>query len=484
MCHNYKKHFSPGIIFVILLSMSNIYSQVDTLWTKTFGGDSYDLGYSVQQTLDEGYIITGYTSSFGAGNYDIWLIKTDAGGDTTWTKTFGGIFTDMGQAVQQTNDEGYIITGYTSSSGAGSFDALLIKTDSAGDTLWTKRLGSSGDDYAYSVQQTVDQGYIVTGITSSFGANNYDLWLVKIDASGDTLWTKMFGGSGIEAGYSVQQTADEGFIICGSTDSFGNGPQDLWLIKTDAAGDTVWTKTLGGDAFESGNTVRQTADNGYIICGCTDSFGAGDFDAWLIKTDANGDTLWTQTFGGSYADLGNSVRQTTDWGYVICGITDLSGYNERDIWLIKTDSSGDALWTKTFCQSGDDQGFDIQQTSDQGYIITGNFNHNLALIKTTADLNPVKTIDLNIPANFDLTQNFPNPFNPATTFKYFLPKSAEVTISIYDICGRLIELKTEKLNPGSYNYNFNGSGYSTGLYIYRMLTSSGFSAERKMLLLK
>ncbi|MDD2891182.1 MAG: hypothetical protein PHE49_11190, partial [bacterium] len=262
LCPIRNKQFVALLYFLILFS-SQTYG-IDT-FEKTYGGENNDYGYSVQSTSDSGYIIAGYTNSFGFGNVDVYLIKTDSLGDTLWTKTYGGTQNDYGYFAQQTNDNGYIIAGYTNSFGAGGVDVYLIKTDSSGDTLWTRTYGGVNQDYGRSMQQTKDSGYIITGYTNSFGAGGADVYLIKINSSGDTLWTKTFGGSGSDYGHSVQQTKDSGYIIAGYTNSFGTGLSDIYLIKTNSSGDILWTKTYGGSQNDCGYFVRQTQDDGYII---------------------------------------------------------------------------------------------------------------------------------------------------------------------------------------------------------------------------
>jgi hypothetical protein len=341
------------------------------LWEKTFGGSDWDVGNSVQQTSDGGFILVGTTLSFGAGEADVWLIKTDADGNKLWEKTFGGSDWDVGNSVQQTSDGGFILVGTTLSFGAGEADVWLIKTDADGNKLWEKTFGGSDRDVGNSVQQTSDGGFILVGETASFGAGEDDVWLIKTDADGNKLWEKTFGGSGWDDGWSVQQTSDGGFIIVGATASFGAGGFDVWLIKTDADGNKLWEKTFGGDNLDVGLSVQQTSDGGFIIVGETWSFGAGWADVWLIKTDADGNKLWEKTFGGSGWDEGSSVQQTSDGGFIIVGDTESFGAGEADVWLIKTDADGNKLWEKTFGGSSYDYGYSVQQTSDGGFIIVG-----------------------------------------------------------------------------------------------------------------
>jgi hypothetical protein len=308
------------------------------MWDKTFSGsDYYDVGFYVQQTNDGGYIITGYRD-----RRNVWLIKTDGNGKKIWDRTFGGKEYDWPYCVQQTNDGGYIITGFTESYGAGDHDVWLIKTNSNGNKLWDKTFGGTFEDNGRFVQQTSDGGYIIIGETWSYGAGLNDIWLIKTDSNGNKMWDKTFGGTiDRDEGFCVRQTSDNGYILIGNTDySFGAGSFDVWLIKTDSTGNKLWDKTFGGMSYDVGKCVEQTSDDGFIIVGYTWSFGAGEFDVWLIKTDSTGNKVWDNTYGGKVGDSGFCVQQTSDEGYIIVGETESFGAGYEDIWLIKTDKDG------------------------------------------------------------------------------------------------------------------------------------------------
>jgi hypothetical protein len=361
-------------------------------FSVTFGGINDDVGSSVRQTADGGYIITGRIS-YGIGGSDAWLIKTDASGNKVWDKTFGGPSSEWGNSVQQTSDGGYILAGMTTSYGAGLGDVWLVKTDASGNKVWDRTLGGANSEEAYSVQQTSDGGYAIAGRTECHYVDVYDVWLVKTDASGSRVWDETFGETDDDVGRSVQQTSDGGYILAGRTHSYGAGGSDVWLIRTDASGNEVWDTTFGGAYGDEGNSVQQTSDGGYVIAGSTKSYGAGDYDVWLIKTDASGNRVWDQTLGGLGSDGGNSVQQTSDGGFIIAGWTNSYGAGHGDVWVIKTDADGYKVWDKFFGGPGDDWGQSVQQTSDGGYIITGVFevsnqgNLDVWLIKTDADGN-------------------------------------------------------------------------------------------------
>jgi hypothetical protein len=360
-------------LFLCLFVTVAIADPGDTLWTRTYGGSLMDQGFFVQQTTDGGYVLVGMTQSFGGGGTDVYMVKTDVTGDTLWTRAYGDTLGEHGRCVQQTADGGYVVAGMTQSFGAGSDDFYLLKTDADGDTLWTRTYGGSESDIGYSVRQTSDGGYIMTGNTYSSGAGHSDVYLVKTDADGDTLWTRTYGGSEWDDARSIQQTSDSGYVVAGFTNSFGAGSYDIWLLKTDTNGDTLWSGVYGGSGEDQGYSVQQTTDGGYIIAGYTYSFGAGSADVYLVKTDADGAAVWTRTYGGSSIDKGYSVEHTSDGGYIVAGsFASFGGGRYPDLYVVKTDENGDSLWTRRYGSSFPvDDGECVQQTTDGGYIVTG-----------------------------------------------------------------------------------------------------------------
>jgi len=360
--------------------------SLEEAWNKTYGGLGNDLASEVQVSKDEGHVIIGVTESYGSGDGDAWLIKTDSEGNEEWNKTFGGPEYDNGKSVRETSDGGYIIAGRTESYGAGDSDVWLIKTDSEGNEEWNRAFGGPGIDSGWSVQGTRDGGYIITGSTESYGAGDLDVWLIKTDSEGNEEWNKTFGGLGTEYGNSVQETSNGGYIVTGDITSFSAGSTDLWLIKTDSEGNEVWNRTYGGPESDGGKSVQETFNGGYIVTGYTTSFGAGSTDLWLIKTDSKGQEVWNRTFGEPEQDMGplggelgydrgESVQETSNGGYIIAGYTTSYGAFPGDLWLIKTSSEGVLEWDMTTDRRETDEGVSVQETNDGEYIIAGDTTH-------------------------------------------------------------------------------------------------------------
>lgn len=439
-------------------------------WEKIYGGNFpyQSCGLSVKQTQDGGYIIAGGLDSLNRIAERVWsdvyLIKTDAQGDTLWSKRYGGggSAPEVGWSVQQTLDRGYIIAGYTYAFGPGApvySDVYLVKTNAQGDTLWTKHYGGADNDGGCSVQQTADGGYIIAGWTQSFSSPpSVDIYLIKTNSQGDTLWTRVYGGTINEAGYSVQQTQDGGYIIAGNYDSL-QIVERAYLIKTNAQGDTLWTRKYGAEYGGGwGSSVQQTPDGGYIIAGTCGPLW-GDYDVYLFKTNAQGDTLWTRKYGMSPdPDYGRSVDQTTDGGYIVVGSTDYIGTGV-DVYLVKTKANGDTLWTRRYDHWDWDEGYSVQQTQDGGFIISGftfdNNNEDVYLIKTDGNGNSAVAEKREYRGSLDVRLKvIPNPF--AAFAK--VPGQEKESFVLYDISGRRV---------GIYRGDRIGEGVSPGVYFLR-----------------
>ena len=337
---------------------------------KAIGGPASEEDSSLIQTSDGGYAIAGKTESSGAGQADVYVVKLDANGNLQWTKTIGGPKDDWGRSLIQTSDGGYAIAGFTSSFGAGQADVYLVKLDANGNLQWTKTIGGPESEGGYSLIQTSDGGYAIAGYTASFGAGQLDVYVVKLDANGNLQWTNTIGGPKGEEGHSLIQTSDGGYAIAGKTNSFGAGDYDVYVVKLDANGNLQWTKTIGGENEDWGSSLIQTADGGYAIAGYTVFLGAEPpFNVYFVKLDANGNLQWTKTIGGPHFDVGNSLIQTSDGGYAIAGDTGPPG--EWDIYVVKLDAKGNLQWTKTIGGPHFDVGNSLIQTSDGGYAIAG-----------------------------------------------------------------------------------------------------------------
>mgnify|MGYP000934265539 CR=1 FL=1 len=437
-------------------------SKGEAEWQKAFGGWNDDEAYSIQQTKDGGYIVTGSTGDFGSGKRDVYILKLNSKGETEWQKTFGGKYDDdVANLIQQTTDGGYIVAGWTSSPDFGGDDVYILKLDSKGwvdttppdvniispsdgavlggtieinleatddvelekvtlyidgnkikeytsgpytytwdsskasegahtitveavdktgnvgrksvtvimdkikDISWQKTFGGKDNDGASSIQQTTDGGYIVAGWTKSFGSGWKDVCILKLNSKGEIEWQKTFGAKDYDEANSIQQTADGGYIVAG--DKGG----DVYILKLNSKGEIEWQKTFGGDGFDIATSIQQTTDGGYIAAGWTESFGSGEYDAYVLKLNSKGEVEWQKTFGGKDYDEANSIQQTTDGGYIVAGWTKSFGSGGADVYILKLNSKGEVEWQKTFGGGDSDGAFSNLQTTDGGYIVAG-----------------------------------------------------------------------------------------------------------------
>ncbi len=345
--------------------------QPDREWNETYGGVHHDEAFAAIETNDTGYAIAGVTNSFGAGEHDFWLVKINSSGKMEWNMTYGNPYHDQAYSMVETTDGGYAIAGETAHGPTHSnMDFWLVKTDSSGNVQWNKTYGGTDDDHGEAVVQTTDGGYAIAGNTRSFGTGNFDLWLVKTDSSGNVEWNVTYGGPKYDTARSLIETSDGGYALVGFTESFGAGLRDVWLIRTNSTGGMLWNRTYGGPNHDNGDSLVETSDGGFAIAGTKD-YLTGNADFWLIKVNSSGYAMWNKTYGGTSDDLAYSVALCSDEEYAVAGLTSSFGAGNEDFWLIKTDSSGNMLWNRTDGGTNDDRLRSMLQTSDGGYALAG-----------------------------------------------------------------------------------------------------------------
>lgn len=363
-------------------------------WSRVMGGDSYEELKQVRQTADGGYIFCAMSLSSASGDVtgtskggnDYWIVKLDASGATTWDVLIGGSNNESPSAIVQTADGGYAVGGYSESSASGDVtgtlhgtnpDYWIVKLTSTGTITWNRLIGGIGEERLYALRQTADGGYIAAGFSTEGASGDvtgpisgsFDFWVVKLNSTGGIVWNRLIGGDGEDLAYAVQQTADGGYIVAGTSDSpaSGNisvsthGLVDYLVVKLDAAGNIVWNKMLGGTGDEQDSSdpevsIYQTADGGYIVGGTSNSSASGNVtgtnhglvDAWVVKLDASGAIVWNKLFGGNDVDLLVTIQQTFDGGFIFAGYTNssangtISGVNHggKDVWISKLDANG------------------------------------------------------------------------------------------------------------------------------------------------
>ena len=343
-------------------------------WAKTYGGPNNDEAKFILETPEGNYLVAGGTQSFGVGGEDAWILQLDAKGQVVWQKTYGGSDTEEAFSIQKTADpagQGYIVGGRARGLGTGGMDAWVVKMDGRGQVAWQEVLGGADWDYAAIVRQTREGGYIAAGATGSSGAGYSDVWVLKLDARGQVVWQKTYGGTEWDYAASLVQTPEGGYLVGGGTQSFGAGLMDAWVLKLDANGQVAWQKTYGEKREDRAYAVIPASDHGYIVAGSTASFGAGGMDAWVFKLDEKGRVIWQKTYGGQQEDRAYDIKPVGKRGYLLAGETQSYGAGGVDVWVLKLDLNGRVEWQRVYGGDKVERAYSIQETAAGGYVLAG-----------------------------------------------------------------------------------------------------------------
>ena len=357
-------------------------------WQESFGGRGSDGGNYTIEVSDGGYLMVGYTDAYGFGKNDVWLIKTDFTGEKEWSAVYGGNKDDYGWGVVETLDKGFVIVGETFSFGNGQSDIYLFKVDSSGNKIWDNTFGGLADDVGYSIANSNDGGYVVACKTKSYGKGGGDGMIVKFNSMGEKEWEKLFGGRGFDYFNSITKHSKNGYIVSGGTRSFSEGDSEAWVLYVNDNGYPIWQNTYGDNGEDGFNMVKQTTNDGYIAVGYSSSFFSnGMSDVFMVKIDSSGNKVWQNYYGGRAEDRGYAIWQCVDGGYIMAGETSSYGNGKNDIWLLKTNTIGIEKWNKTFGGNGVDIGRSIKQLPSGGFILSGtstisNLSFDAILINT------------------------------------------------------------------------------------------------------
>lgn len=355
------------IILLTIFNLSLTVSNAQIMFEKAYGANNAQRGISVFQTINEDYVIAGNSDSSDTGSADIFLTKITVSGDTIWTRKYGSTGNDFLSSMKPTANGGYIIAGYTNSIAGNGNDIMLLNIDKNGDLIWSKTFGGIGEDKGADVVQNSNEDFIITGTTGSYGAGGLDAYVLSADSTGNLLWFKSYGGSNDDAGNSIHLNSDGGYLIAGETKSFGSNT-DAYLIRVDNIGNKLWSKAIGGSNIDYAKSGIQTSDGGFIFTGTSESWGTNN--VYVVKTDSAGEIYWTKIIGGGDSDFGNCIIENNDSSFTITGQTSSFG-PDADVYLIKLSSSGSTDWTRVFGGVGLETGNCISQTADNGFVITG-----------------------------------------------------------------------------------------------------------------
>lgn len=530
-----------SFLLVVLLWVNG--SSAQPKFQRVYGGSGTFEGQSVVVTSDSSFVIAGHTTSSTTQKSNVLLMKLTSQGNVVWAKTFAVSQNDIVRYLAQTRDNGFVISGYASDQ-SGNTSPLLIKTNSSGDVQWSKTYSNSLPAYSFCAQELREGGYVIAGYGQSAG-NGWDGLVIKTDSSGNIQWQHFYGTAFTDGLDYVNELADGSFLVAGW--SYQSQTHDSWLLKIDETGNVAWSRTYGGDLDEDIQAAIPSRSGGFLAAGVTMSYGLGG-DILLFKTGNNGELVWAYAYGGYYLERAQaSMVENQDGTIVVIGVTASFGPTGNNIFFLRTDSLGSVLNFRVYGGSGEEDGRAVRRTPDGGYIVVGwsqsfkQNSHDIYVIKTDSDgvsgCNDLEESQLvtktrimvpttshgistftqqdtsiqefelaiigdtvctsgstdrtgigstnSVPGKMDVSQNFPNPFNPSTSFDVDVNKTGFVTVLIYNEVGQIVDrLVQSELAPGRHRVNWMPHGVSSGTYFYRLDINGVLSPTQRMILLK
>lgn len=539
----FSSHFLHGFTACLLtasLLITNVTLKAQApvkQWDKTIGGNGAEFSYGLQPSRDGGYVTGGSSDSgiqgdktqVSRGKLDYWLVKMDANGNKLWDKAYGGEQDDYMRVLLSTPDGGYLLGGFSYSSNTGEksrasigrgSDFWLVRVDANGNKLWDRTIGGTGEDQLYAMGAANDGGYLLGGLSSSdiggdrtapYKGSSY--WVVRIDASGNKLWDKGFGGDGMNYIRVIQPTSDGGWLVGGESVYATSipdktdppfGGSDIWLLRLDANGNKVWDKTFGGTNLDLLFGIQPTKDGNFLLSGFSTSGvsgnrtqasqGGGDY--WVIKIDPTGNKLWDKAFGSSSEDASYSLVPTSDGNYLLGGHSSSPAAGDKsqasqgdyDYWVVKIDPEGNKLWDVSVGGSGRDLQTGLLPTSDGGFIVSGTSSSALSGDKTqsnwdgSSDYWLVKMVPVSTPSMCSVVQVYPNPANTHLTI--CLPASlpqADLSVVMFDAIGRTILRKPVLVSPQNI-IELEVGQHAAGMYIVRLESPTTTLATQRVIL--
>ncbi len=510
-----------NLSFLLMIAISSgLFAQSPHIeWQKLIGGTQADMGRKINYSHEGGLILFGYSKS-GNGDFDdnhgsddFMVVNTDLEGNINWTKNYGGGNSDIGKEFVLTPDGGYILLGDSRSSGGdisdplGLDDVWAVKIDGAGNLIWEKSYGGSGEDSGSSIKATPDGNYLIAGLTRSndgdvtgqHGTNTNDTWILKIDPDGNIIWANCYGGSGSEFPIDVFVTPENEYIITGQStstdgDLLGNyGGNDVWLLKLNSSGDIIWSKNYGGSCDEYSRSIRPTS-NGYLISSysCSDNFDVsqnnGEFDYWIFEIDFDGEIIWEKSLGGSDWDVAFSAEPTESGGCIVLGYSksndgDISGnYGNYDAWIVELDTNKNLLWEKNLGGSGIERICDFLRLDDSSLLIigdTGSNDFDITGNNGSYDFWLMKLSLSEMETNEIIKESALSVYpNPSENYIIIDSKTDISSVKIYSMSGQLIMENTVSCEK---NIRLNISKLINGNYILITETADGRIHSNKIL---